>query len=507
MTSNPIKKDSPIIVVGAGVFGLSNALHLAQNGYTNITVFDRLDFDSNNYTLLKGADTASADINKIFRIQYADKIHYQRLAMEAGEIWEKWDRDIKLLPEEEAKKYTALTILDRCGMLRLDDIEGNSKEENQNLASFEKDGLRSLQFDANNPADVKRANATAKASGWGNKINPLKLKERGKVENLSGILYSTSGILYASRACQYAKYLCVQLGVKFILGGNKGTFQDFITSEKDRNEILGVVCKDGTKHFADLTVIACGPWSTSLVPELDGINEGTTGSVVIFKIPDGRKDLYEKYSPRNFPIISWKGGHSREKEYLGGLYLFPAMEPEGVMKMIIRQKKYTNPVKLENNRIVSIPKTVNSNPPTTKVTKHILDQAKSFLTVIAPDLVEAGIKLESRIIWYTDTINNDYIYDFVPGKKNLFVSCGGSGHAFKMLPVLGKFLVDKIERRENFYTNLFKWRNPKDFTKDPNGLKEGITGPRVYDKQSLPSDDDYKFQDIEKKVKNLKLYQ
>lgn len=475
-------KESRIIIVGAGVFGLSNALHLAQNGYKNVTVFDRLDMDANAYTFLKGADTASGDINKIFRAQYAEKIHYQKLAFQAFEIWQQWNRELPLVPPEEAKKYTDLRILDMCSMLRLDDQLGH--EEIASRENFRNEGLLSLRYDINSGADVKRA----RACGMGNKMQfALDLKE--KIPEMEGVLDSTSGVLYASRACQYAKYLCTKMGVKFHLGGSKGTFKEFIL---EGSEVKGIITEDGEKHQADLVVISAGPWSTKLVPELEGINEASSGNIITFKIPENRKDLLEKYSSKNFPIVGWKTGHSREKDYMGGMFMFPVMEPEGYMKMIIRQTKYTNPVYVDG-RIASVPKTANSSPPHTKLTKHIISQAKEWLQVFFPDLVRAGIKLESKALWYTDTINNDYIYDFVPGKKNLFVACGGSGHAFKMLPVLGQFLVNKIENEENFYTRLFKWRKPEEFDKDPNGLSEGKDGARVISRQELADDADYEF--------------
>lgn len=65
-----ISQDSEIIIVGAGVFGLSTSLWLARSGYKNITVFDRCQFDKNNYDPLNGCDGASADINKVFRTSY-----------------------------------------------------------------------------------------------------------------------------------------------------------------------------------------------------------------------------------------------------------------------------------------------------------------------------------------------------------------------------------------------------------------------------------------------------
>lgn len=45
MSSKPLQKTDAIIVVGAGIFGLSTALHLGLRGYENVTVFDRQPYD------------------------------------------------------------------------------------------------------------------------------------------------------------------------------------------------------------------------------------------------------------------------------------------------------------------------------------------------------------------------------------------------------------------------------------------------------------------------------
>ena len=57
--ANPVRVDktSKILIIGAGVFGLSTADHLVQRGYANITILDRSD-------ILPAPDAASCDINK-----------------------------------------------------------------------------------------------------------------------------------------------------------------------------------------------------------------------------------------------------------------------------------------------------------------------------------------------------------------------------------------------------------------------------------------------------------
>jgi sarcosine oxidase/L-pipecolate oxidase len=72
MASTSLAKDQNILIVGAGVFGLSTALHLAQDGYKNITVIDRESVPS--------PFSAGNDLNKIVRAEYVDPF-YTELAL------------------------------------------------------------------------------------------------------------------------------------------------------------------------------------------------------------------------------------------------------------------------------------------------------------------------------------------------------------------------------------------------------------------------------------------
>lgn len=63
----PSKHDS-VIIVGAGAFGLSTALHLLQDGYTDVTVLERGDEIPSRYS-------AANDINKIIRAEYEDPFY------------------------------------------------------------------------------------------------------------------------------------------------------------------------------------------------------------------------------------------------------------------------------------------------------------------------------------------------------------------------------------------------------------------------------------------------
>lgn len=56
------RKDDAVIIVGAGIFGLSTAVHLSRRGYTNVTVFDRQPYEETLYSYFQGCDGASAGV-------------------------------------------------------------------------------------------------------------------------------------------------------------------------------------------------------------------------------------------------------------------------------------------------------------------------------------------------------------------------------------------------------------------------------------------------------------
>jgi sarcosine oxidase / L-pipecolate oxidase len=69
----PSAKRDTVIIVGAGAWGLSTALHLHQAGYTDITVLDR----AND---IPSPHSAAYDLNKIVRAEYEDPF-YTELAL------------------------------------------------------------------------------------------------------------------------------------------------------------------------------------------------------------------------------------------------------------------------------------------------------------------------------------------------------------------------------------------------------------------------------------------
>lgn len=450
--SRKISKGDKIVIVGAGAFGVSSAYHLAKAGYKDVTIIDRQPYDVNFYeSISDSSDAASSDLNKIIRFSHYNE-DYQELSMKAILEWEKWNEilaDAGDLPKGLNNDYP---IYVKSGYTRYytEDFSKN-EEEIANSESFRRIGLDSTQFELTDKNDVFRA----KYMGFSHKLDPLKLDKKvdQKGNKIKSHLDVTAGFAYASRATYFCFYLAKKLGVKHIFGPEKGEFIQYI---KEGNKVRGIITADGSNHLSDVVIIACGAWSPSLVPQLEPINQATSGNIIVIKIPEDRKDLVKKYSVQKFPVVAWKSYRQRDEG--GGVFFFPISEPGGYLKFGARHTKWTNPVK-RNDKSISIPLTECSKPSITEIPSDALGTVKDFISSYMPDV--AGLPItKTRLCWYSESVNDDFIIDWVPNTEGLF-SCGGSStHGFKFLPTVGQFTVQALEGVLNKYTKRFSWREP-----------------------------------------------
>ncbi|KAI1373123.1 FAD dependent oxidoreductase [Hypoxylon crocopeplum] len=475
-----ISPSSKIIIVGSGVFGISTALWLARSGYTDVTVLDMQDTASTAYDPLSGVDSASADLNKIIRFSYGAEIEYQRLATEAAKLWDGWNREIAAEPADELPER--LRDGDRqlwwnAGWLRMSSEPELGVWELESLKNMEREGVREFQFRTDDDADVARA----KERGWAHKLDPCRRQERFGTN--SAVLDSSAGFVYAYKSCAWAQYLAGKAGVKMILDPVRGKVLD-ITS-KDGHPV--VCTADGLEHSADLVVVAGGGWTPSLVPEVQGLLETTAGSVAMVQIPKDDPDLWARFGPDNQPVIGW--GTRQGKE----VYSIPRNQ-NGTFKIGWRKTKWTNFDDVGGRRI-SVPKTAHvTEQKESRIPIDALDGIKEFIELNFPELIPLGIA-STKLCWYTDSIDNSFVVDFVPGRPGVAVCSGGSGHGFKFLPILGREVVKILEGKgsQTVYGRMWRWRTSSEPRR--NGLEEGEQGPRVLAKQTMASEADWKFTD------------
>lgn len=459
-------KDSKIIVIGSGAFGISAAYHLSEAGYTNITVFDKGDYNHNLFDPLKGANAPSTDYNKLVRASYIDKTHYQNLALQSLQIYYKWNEQLEhaaFLPN--GLKNTD-KIFRNTGYVRFDDVE--NKEEAKTLAHFEKQGLRSFEYDINNEDDILRS----KITGWYSKIDPL--GQKGKVKTLTGVLDSIAGVVNANKGLLWLKYLSERSGnVKFVFGPLHGEIEKIIYSDATKIKAVGVQTKDGKKHDADFVVIAAGGYTPAFLPseKRDRI-ESVASTIIFLQIPHDRPDLLKKY--QNIPMINWRMRY-QENTVKDGIYMFPATE-EGIIKIGANDElwRYFD----ENNETLK-----NVSTPTDKfklLPKESFESYKTFFSQWLKDLKDANVHIEkSKFCFDAISQKNEFVIDFVPGTENVIISSGGSFHGFKFLPIIGRFVEGLISKKNYQYSEYFKFDSIKDNDFDRKPLKD------VYSDHSL----------------------
>jgi sarcosine oxidase/L-pipecolate oxidase len=76
-----------------------------------------------------------------------------------------------------------------------------------------------------------------------------------------------------------------------------------------------------------------GSFSTQILPDLSYHLESSAGSVATFKIDETETDLWNKYAPDRFPVLTWKSApRDQNGKDTGSVYVFPRTE-NGLIKI------------------------------------------------------------------------------------------------------------------------------------------------------------------------------
>lgn len=141
------------------------------------------------------------------------------------------------------------------------------------------------------------------------------------------VLDSSAGFVVAYKSCAWAQYLARKAGVKFVLLPKQGKVLNVNTGADGKPY---VETDDKVTHPADLVIVSGGGWTPGLVPETEGLLETTAGSVATIHIPENRPELRQRFSPENFPVVTWSKAR--------GIYALPMTEG-GDLKIGYRRTK------------------------------------------------------------------------------------------------------------------------------------------------------------------------
>lgn len=178
-----------------------------------------------------------------------------------------------------------------------------------------------------------------------------------------------------------------------------------------------VVTSKGT-YTADKLIVTPGAWAPQLLPELD-YPISIERMVFHWFVPDYSKLPYEAYSEENHPV------YVEQTDSNDQIYGFPMTDgPDGGLKFgFFRVGSVTTPQ--------SIDRTVY---PEEIDTMH--KRGLELFPYLTPEVVQAKTCL------YSVTPDEHFIVGQYPGKSQVVLGCGFSGHGFKFVPVIGEILAD-----------------------------------------------------------------
>jgi sarcosine oxidase/L-pipecolate oxidase len=236
-----------------------------------------------------------------------------------------------------------------------------------------------------------------------------------------------------------------------------GQAVSLLRSPSTPDTITGALLKDGQKLSADLTILATGAWSGSLI-DLCGRATATGQCLAYLEISDEEQARLGKT-----PVLL---------NMSTGMFIIPPKD--NIFKIARHGYGYCNPVSISNpdspitteKITVSSPRTCVDDP-AQQIPQEGMDACRAALKEMVPWLADRPFS-NTRLCWYTDTPNGDFLITHHPDVMGVFLATGGSGHGFKFLPVIGDAIVDVLEGNdvqgegEELQELKRKWAWPKD---------------------------------------------
>ena len=337
---------------------------------------------------------ATTDISKIVRMEYGSDVEYMDMTIESMELWREWN---DLFNEK---------IYHEIGFLLL-----SSESMDHESQKFEKASFENLIKKGFQPERLSTEKMAVQFPAFNNK----KYKD--------GFFNKIAGYAESGRAVELLVKYAKEFGVKIMEGQ---------TAEKiiiKKNKAEGVKTKEGELFNAENIIVCAGNFTPYLIPEIKPFFK-ITGHPVFHLKPKNP----ELFTPPNFAVFTADVSNT-------GWYGFPFHPKEKVVKIAL----HSEGLDLHPERDERI------------VYKSDEEHLRNFLKASIPALADAPI-VYTRRCCYTDTLDGHFWIDRHPEINNLMVGSGGSGHGFKMGPIIGQMMADVAEGKSHKWSNRYKWR-------------------------------------------------
>ncbi|KAL1889645.1 hypothetical protein Sste5346_008764 [Sporothrix stenoceras] len=410
----PLNKSEPVLIIGAGTFGLSTAHKLATLGHTNVAVLEKDDRVPSRFS-------GGFDLNKIIRSEYIDPF-YTDVALQAIRQWQ-----TSPLYQPHFRQVGFLNV-----------ITGEAPPVVQNaLFKYNKSVAENPAFDG---YLVPCQDAAA--------IRKVASQFTGELPGWKGYLNRLAGYAQASNAMQAVYKECVKLGVVFHVG-LAGEVEELLYEATDGNDkmCIGARTKDGVVHTARTTIVAAGGFVANVLPAI-----GPQISAVCWGVSHIQLTPSESEALRGFPVTTVRD--------IG--FFFEPDPATHKIKICYMGGGYTNVTAQKGGLSVPYASLAESE----YIPEKDVKQTRRLLRQVLPHIAERPL-IDQHLCWVADTGNSDFIIDFVPGTTNnsLAVLSGDSGHGFKMMPIVGDWAADLLSNGEQKLPR-WRWREPKVADKD-----------------------------------------
>ena len=267
-----------VVVVGAGIFGITAALELRRRGW-HVNLLDP--------GPIPHPKAESAVMCSMIRLDYRLDEDYMSLAETSLGGWRKWNR---IWPE---------ALFHETGML-------NIRRSPMVSGGFEYESYQTLLKRGHNPVRLNSDDINKRFPAW----------KSGKY--VDGYFNPEGGYVEGERVVSQLLQVARTEGVALHEGRSFARFLE------DGSRVAGVVTSDGSEFKGEKVIITAGAWIPTILPSL-APNFRINGMPVFYLRPDNK----DHFQPQLFPVFTAEISAT-------GYYGYPIHPREGVV-MIARQ--------------------------------------------------------------------------------------------------------------------------------------------------------------------------
>lgn len=337
----------------------------------------------------------STDISKIIRMEYGTDEEYMDMAAECIIKWREWNDFFKD------------TIYHETGFLLL-----SKKPFDAESKSFESASYNNLLKRGYKPERIGQKELTKKIPAFHHE------------KYVDGFYHAVGGFAESGRVVETLTKYAIQLGADVY---EEQTADEIIIIN---NKVEGVRTKEGKTFNAGNVIVCAGNLTPFLVPDLKPYMKITGHPVIHLKPTRPELFVYPEFTVFAADISQT------------GWYGFPLHPKEKVVKIAnhgigleIKDPELDERVVYEKD----------------------IKNLRAFLKESIPPLANDPV-VYTRRCCYTDTLDGHFWIDNHPEIKGLTIGSGGSGHAFKMGPVIGEMIAAKAEGGEHKWSSRYNWR-------------------------------------------------